>query len=128
MGQVYLTNVTGADVTVATFSINSQTLVTDQPLSFATTLKSAYDGKGWNEYQDMILQVKMLDVNYRVDLNRDHYFGGGDYHYPGRGSDVDFILQGVDSQLTSIRFLLTYRQAGAQTLIYSTDSKNLNQE
>ncbi|MBR9973258.1 hypothetical protein [Magnetospirillum sulfuroxidans] len=127
MGAVTLTNLTGATVSVNNFTINTvQITANGTPLPLGATGSYFYNGKSWNDFDDLNLDVVLNGSSYHVNLNRGHYFGGGDFHYPGNGSDVSYVLLGTDSSSSSIRFLLAYRQAGAATLLYSTDSKSLD--
>lgn len=127
MGAVTLTNLTGATVSVNNFTINTvQIAANGTSLPLGATGSYFYNGKSWNDFDDLNLDVVLNGGSYHVNLNRGHYFGGGDFHYPGNGSDVSYVLLGTDSSSSSIRFLLAYRQAGAATLLYSTDSKSLD--
>lgn len=128
MGAVTLTNLTGATVTVNNFTVNKTPIVQNGTLlSEGTTGSYFYGDKASKDFQDLNLDVVLNGATYHVNLNRDHYFGGGDFHYPGNGADVAYVLLGTDSSASSIRFLLAYRQANAATLLYSTDtSKSLD--
>ena len=126
---INLTNITGQDITIANFSVNNKQLCANGTLILSgATFPFYYDekGKGWNDFSDLTLEVTLNGNPYHVNLNRDHYFGGNDFHYPGAGSDVNYVLLGTNSSGSQIQFRLAYRQAGAATFLYSSDSKVLD--
>lgn len=130
MGAVTLTNLTGATVSLNNFTIND-TQITNNGAQIApgATGSYFYSNKAWNSFEDINLDVVLNGSVYHVNLNRSHYFGGGDFHYPGDGSDVAYVLLGTNSSASSIGFMLAYRQTGAATLLYSSDtSKTLDRK
>ena len=130
MGAVTLTNLTGATVSLNNFTVNNSQIVGNgAQLGQGATGSYFYGDKNWDDFQDLNLDVVLNGSIYHVNLNRSHYFSGGDFHYPGNGSVVSFVLLGTDSSASSIRFQLAYRPAGAATLLYSSDtSKSLDRK
>ncbi|PKU22149.1 hypothetical protein [Telmatospirillum siberiense] len=127
MGQVNLTNTTGSSVTITNFTVNnspiqsSGTVISSGDTSFGT-----YNEQPWKEYSDLDLQITVNGTNWQINLNTDHYFGGGDFHYPGQGSDVTFTLIGLQgSSGQSLQLLLSYSRQDADYLIASQDQSKL---
>lgn len=139
MGQVNLTNVTGATITIIDFTINNSSLIPRNPQGEATinsgsTYYGFYDQMSYQDFVDMELNIEIqLSITlavYHINLSRNHFFGGGEFHYPGEGSDVNFILTGLDSSFESIRLKLAYGKndlvTGAHGIFtYDDDSKDL---
>ena len=89
-----------------------------------------YNEKYYNNFDRMILEIKIDKKYYKVDLNKDHYFSGGEFHYPGKGAQVNYMLFGINSDKTKVEMCLTYGEyfggAGAKRLLYSNDKKYLD--
>lgn len=130
---VLITNMAGRHIKITHLRINNAELIRSvnaQPLALTTTFGLLYKTKSWDSFERIILEVSIYSKEYSVDLNKDHYFGGGDFHYPGKGSQVNFMLFGVNSDKTKIQLCLTYGEyfgeTGAKRLLYSNDKKYLN--
>lgn len=129
MGAVNLTNVTNTIITLSDFTINGTSIAEGgTTINSGETLFSSYSGISYSNFSDLNLNVvsSISSYIYHVNLNRSHYFGGGNFHYPGDGSDVNYILTGYNGLLTSIRFKLAYRQEGADYFLYDDDDKSLD--
>lgn len=129
MGQVNLTNLTGTPVTIGKFEINGDLIAQNgTSIGSGNTLEGRYSNKDWNGFEDLILDVNLNDQSYHVNLNRSHYFGGGDYHYPGSGSDVNYVLLGLNSSGSKVVMMEAYRQEGAAYFLHDGDHKNLDRK
>ncbi len=127
MGAVNLTNLVGKGISINNFSIND-TAITGalNHLRFGQTFLATYNEKPGSQFSSLKLVLLMNGNTYHVDLNRDHYFGGGDYHYPGDDSDVSYALFGTNDSGSQIQLRLVYGKIGSDHLIYSNDSKYLD--
>lgn len=130
---VFITNMAGRHIKITRFKINGMEFIPrndPQPIPVTTTFGFLYKDKSWDKFERMILDIAIYNKQYSVDLNRDHYFGGGDFHYPGKGSQVNFMLFGVNTEATKIELCLTYGEyfgdTGAKRLLYSNDKKYLD--
>ena len=127
MGAANITNVTGSVIKIVKYEVNGVDLSAyGDAILPGETLNKTYDLQPWSDFSRFILQVYVNGNTYQIDLNDGHYFGGGDYHTPGSGSDVDFTLFGSSNGGKTINLLLAYRESGAPIYIASTDySKEL---
>lgn len=129
MGAVNITNVVGLKVTINSFVINGTKIFSGiASLPFGRMYATQYNAKPWSQFQGMVMEITLDNCKYKVDLNKDHYFGGGDFHYPGDGSEVSYVLLGANSDATQIQMRLAYGQAGANRLLYSNDAKYLDRQ
>lgn len=130
MGTVSLANSLGVDVRIKEFIVNGVHILPDRtPIQAGTTGSGAYDVKSWRDFDDLIISFYVGSDLYHIDLDEKHYFGGGDYHYPGSGSDVCYTLLGTNTDSNQILVTLGYRQSGPVTYVYSNDfSKNLDKK
>jgi hypothetical protein len=74
----------------------------------------------------MNLDIDLNNRSYHINLNRDHYFGGGDFHYPGDGSDVNYVLMGLNRGGNKVYMMQVYCQEGADHFLFDADSKVLD--
>lgn len=130
---IFITNMAGRHIEISYLKINDTELVRSAA-PFHTTLgyayKAIYNEKDWDKFERIILQINVDNIPFKVDLNKDHYFSGRDFHYPGKGSQVNFMLFGINKDRTKIEFCLTYGEyfddTGAKRLLYSNDVKYLD--
>lgn len=130
---VFITNMAGRSINISHFKINNTELIFPSSpfrMTIGEPYSALYNEKYYNNFERMILEVKIDQKTYKVDLNKDHYFGGGDFHYPGKGAQVNYMLFGVNSDQTKIQFCLAYGEyfgdTGAKRLLYSNDTKYLD--
>ncbi|CAM2065421.1 hypothetical protein SCOR_08575 [Sulfidibacter corallicola] len=127
MGQVNLTNITGGAISVNQFEVNGTSVGTGS-VGEGFTLFKNYDDVNWDDFENFQLSINVsTGSTYRVNLSRNHFFGGGDFHYPGEGSDVNFILTGKNGS-GDLTLKLAYRQAGATFFTNDNDAKGMNKE
>ncbi len=127
MGMVNLTNLAGRGITINSFSINNTKVIGSlSHVRFGQTFMATYNDKPGSEFSSLKLVIVMDSVTYHIDLNKDHYFGGGDYHYPGNDSDVSYTLFGTNDSGSQIQFRLVYGKIGGDHLIYTNDAKYLD--
>lgn len=130
---VYITNTTSRSLMFLNLTINKKTVFgycEPKKIACGNTLKFIYNKKNWDEFSDIEIWVKIKDTSYAVDLNKDHYFGGGDFHYPGNGSHVNYVLSGMENNNSKIKLGLAYGESfagiGPKRLIYSNDAKYMD--
>lgn len=128
MGQVNLTNITGFTVKISKFTINKETvdIATDTNIPSGTTCEGKYDGKLWSAYDGMIMDIILNGQSYSIDLNRDHYFGGENFRYPGDGSDINYVLMGLSHEGKEVCMMQVYRQEGADRFLFDNDYKTFD--
>lgn len=127
MGEVNLSNITGVQVAIHDFTVNGKDIAEQGTvIEPGETLKHHYDEKSWDDYESMNLDIILDDHLYHLNLNRSHFFGGYDFQYPGNGSDVNFVLLGVEKDRKKITMMEVYRQEGAEIYIHSRDQKTLD--
>lgn len=132
MGSVTFSNASGSDIDIVYLKIN-ETVVFEHidgknkpwKVRDVQTYCTLYEGKDWNDFSRMWLSVSVDGKKYSVDLNRDHYFYGGECHYPGIGSTVNYIFSGFGGDGTSIQLNLGYAKDNSVDLTYSNDFKYL---
>lgn len=130
---IFITNMAGRHTEITYLKINDTELVNSTApynMTLGAAYKAIYNEKYWDRFERIIINIKMDNISYHIDLNKDHYFGGGDFHYPGKGSQVNFMLFGVNPDRSKIELCLTYGEyfsdTGAKRLLYSNDVKYLN--
>lgn len=127
MGMVNLTNLVAKGLSINDFSINGTKIMGSLAhLRFGQTFMASYSEKLGSEFSSLNLVLVMNGNTYHVNLNKDHYFGGGDYHYPGSDSEVSYALFGTNDSASQIQFRLSYGKAESDHLMYSNDSKYLD--
>ncbi|WP_148294202.1 hypothetical protein [Azospirillum sp. B506] len=132
MGSVVFSNASGVDIDIVYLKINETVMFQyvdgkNKPIKIrdVQTYCTVYDEKDWNDFSRMWLTVSVDGKQYSVDLNRDHYFFGGDCHYPGIGSMVNYFFSGFSEDGTSIQFNEGYAKGYNNDLTYSSDFKYL---
>ncbi|PGH53998.1 hypothetical protein CRT60_29655 [Azospirillum palustre] len=80
----------------------------------------------WKNFSGFIIEVEKGSVSYRANLNKDHYFGGGDYRYPGSGAKVRYILSGLSPDNKKIQMNYAYNSPDLEKYKYSDDLKYLD--
>lgn len=127
MGAFNLTNLLGSEIKVKKCEINQEKIAATQvKIKYPNTLIASYNGKKWNEFSGFILDIEFNGNEYHINLNKDHYFYGGEYHYPGEGSDIDIILFGTNTSGTQIQLRLAYCKNSGDLLIASDDYKYMD--
>lgn len=130
---LFITNMAGRNVEITNLKVNNTYLVASanpRHIALCSFYKTTYNEMNWEKFERIIMDIKMGEKSYHIDLNKDHYFGGGDFHYPGKGSQVNFMLFGVNADRNKIELCLTYGEyfndTGAKRLLYSNDKKYLD--
>ncbi|MFD1626479.1 hypothetical protein ACFSBS_17705 [Azospirillum griseum] len=124
---VNLTNLAGKGISINSFSINGTEITGNlKHLRFGQTFMASYNDKPGSQFTSLKLVLVMSGVTYHIDLNKDHYFGGGEYHYPGDDSDVSYTLFGTNDSGSQMQFRLVYGKGGSDRLIYTNDTKYLD--
>lgn len=127
MGAFNLTNLLGSDVKIVKCEVNKEPInVMSGNIRYPYTLMTAYNGKKWDEFSGFILEIEFNGAKYHVDLNKDHYFYGDKYQYPGDGSDVDFILFGTNTAGRQVQLRLAYCKSNDAYLTASNDYKYMD--
>ncbi|WP_372398901.1 hypothetical protein ABMY26_19880 [Azospirillum sp. HJ39] len=140
MGSLSFTNAGGSAVSITYLKINDTVLIKknnspDYPdvkiknisISDKNSLVINYDQKNWKDFERFWLSIEVDGISYAVDLNRDHYFFGGDYRYPGEGSAIVYFFSGFNENKSMVQLNQVYGKAGDNNLTYCSDFKYLNQ-
>ncbi|KAF1367352.1 hypothetical protein [Yokenella regensburgei] len=124
MGTLYVTNLTGLQISTQYFSINGTNLC-QQPTSVSSgsTLNWSYSDKTAAEYDDMILKISCNNTIYSIDLNRGHFFGDNNGAYPGADYDINFVLMGFNGN--EISLMMVYRNSAGGIFTYCNDVKDM---
>lgn len=132
---IFITNAASSTALITSLSINGTEMIPvyhPQHIVCGNYYQTNYEEKNWENFDRIILKIKIDETVYAVDLNKDHYFGGGDFHYPGKGSQVNFLLYGATADHSQIKFCLAYGEnfnsTGAKRLRYSNDTKYLDKK
>lgn len=139
MGSLSFTNAGGSTVGITYLKINDTVLfdqnkTIDNPEIKRKSIKIPdkssyimdYDQKNWNDFERFWLSIEVDGISYAVDLNRDHYFSGGDYRYPGEGSQIVYFFSGFNPDNSMVQLNQIYAKAGDSDLSYCSDFKYLN--
>lgn len=122
MGNLYVTNVTGAQISVNKLIINAENVnPVAQKLSSGSTANWAYTEFTAADFDDMILRISFGNSDYMIDLNRSHFFGDNDGAYPGADYDINFVLMGFNGNEISI--MMVYRTSAGGAFNYCDDVK-----
>jgi hypothetical protein len=124
MGKLNVTNAIGQNVNISSLQVNGTELGSGS-ISPGETRSNEYNNKTGSQFDRMILKINCNSTSYKVDLNRDHYFGDNDGAYPGSDYDIDLILMGFDG--SNIKLMQTYGKSGS-FLNYCNDTKSLQPE
>lgn len=129
MGAFNLTNLLGGEIKIKKCEINNEKItIAREILRYPNTLMATYNEKKWSDFSDFILEIEFNGSMYCIDLNKDHYFYGDEYHYPGDGSDVDFILFGTNTTGTQVQLRLAYCKSDDAYLTASNDYKYMDKK
>ncbi|WP_146191545.1 hypothetical protein [Azospirillum humicireducens] len=139
MGSLSFTNVCGSAIGISYLKINDTILIEKSKPSEYPEVKNkileipdknstifSYDNKSWNDFSRIWLSIEVGGDTYSIDLNRDHYFYGGDYRYPGEGSAIVYIFSGFSEDNSMVQLSQGYAKAGDNNMFYSNDLKYLN--
>lgn len=129
MGSVNLTNLVGSTITILEYEINKYKMpLGSKNINFPNTLFTFYNEKKWDEFSDIIIKIQFNGAEYKVDLNKDHYFKGDGFQYPGEGSDIDIIFFGTNESGSQIQLRLAYRGDLANYLKSTDDYKYMDKQ
>lgn len=127
MGVFNLTNLLGNEVKVTKCEVNAENITMfSGKIKYPQTCVSTYNGKKWDDFSSFILDIEFNGNNYHINLNKDHYFYGDKYHYPGEGSDVNIVLFGTNPTGLQVELRLAYCESGASDLTASNDYKYMD--
>lgn len=138
MGSLSFTNACGSAIGISYLKINDTILIEKNKPSEYPEVKNklfgmsdkksiivSYDKKSWSDFSRIWLSVEIDGDTYSIDLNKDHYFYGGDYRYPGEGSAIVYIFSGFSEDKSVVQLGQAYAKAGDNTMFYSDDLKYL---
>lgn len=129
MGAFNLTNLLGSEIKIIKCEVNKDKIPAFQgKLKYPNTLISSYNAKKWGDFSEFILDIEFNGISYHVNLNKDHYFYGNEYRYPGDESDVDIILFGTNATGSQIQLRLAYCKNGDNLLMASDDYKYMDKK
>lgn len=129
MGAVNLTNLTGGTVTLDKFSINKTSIGGGvNNIKYPNTVMLHYNEKKCSEFSSLIIEVTLNNSKYKIDLNKDHYFYGNAYQYPGEESDIDIVMFGTNNSGSQIQLRLSYCQEETYYLTASSDYKYMDKQ
>lgn len=127
MANISIINLAGTDLSLKSLAINGKYISSESKIiNMLGSVEFDYRDVDWQKFNDFIMEVERGGVIYRVDLNRDHYFSGSDYRYPGSGSKVRYILSGLSTDGKSIQFNTAYNSPDLPKYKYSSDLKYLS--
>lgn len=134
MGTINVTNVCGRTVEIINLEINGKKLIDSSfedirkraKVSDTFTFSGFYDEKNWDDFSVFQMKLNYMDKTYYINLNRDHFFYGSSYRYPGWGSESNFIISGIGDGNNKIQLNLSYGKSGDFSLTYSNDFKYLD--
>lgn len=135
MGSIAFTNVACSSLEINYLKIND-TVIFNSPQDSKTkkpakindksTYVMDYDGAKWGDFNRMWLTITVGKDKYSIDLNKDHYFYGGDYHYPGEGATINYFFSGFSEDGKKIQFNECYLKQGDTSMTYCNDLKYLD--
>ena len=123
MGQLNVTNVVGMEVEIDILEINHVVLSKRQNIAAGSTYFGSYSDKTADQFEQMILTIECKGQKYKVDLNRDHWFGDNNGSYPGSDYNVNLILMGFDGD--DIIIMQAYSRITSSSFNYCSDTKKL---
>ncbi|WP_144428200.1 hypothetical protein [Azospirillum thiophilum] len=134
MGVINVTNVCGRKIEIINLEINGTKLIDSSfsdirkkvKISDTATFSGFYDEKNWDDFSSFQMKLDYIGKKYYVNLNRDHFFYGSNYRYPGWGSESNFIISGIGDGDKNIQLNLCYGKSGDFSLTYSNDFKYLD--
>lgn len=127
MGAFNLTNLLGSEIKVTKCEVNNEKIAAAHgKIKYPNTLMASYNAKKWSDFSDFILEIEFNGSEYHINLNKDHYFYGGEYHYPGEGADVDIVLFGTNTAGLQVQLRLAYCKNGDALLTGSDDYKYMD--
>lgn len=127
MGDIRLTNLTSIQFIVKKLKINETEVInSDTGIGLIHTHIAKYDLKKSSDFTDLIIEVSVKNRIYKIDLNKEHYFGGGRYHYPGAESKVGYIFSGLSVDEKKIQLNLNYASDFSFPLTYCDDVKYMD--
>ncbi|WP_372398900.1 hypothetical protein ABMY26_19875 [Azospirillum sp. HJ39] len=127
MANITVFNLTGTDLSLKSMVINGTQLPFEKSqIPMLQSIELDYRLTDWKNFTNFIFEVEKESTSYRIDLNKDHYFGGGDYRYPGSGAKVRYILSGLSSDLKNIQMNYAYNSPDLDRYKYCDDLKYLN--
>ncbi|MFP5512943.1 MAG: hypothetical protein ACLGJC_07665 [Alphaproteobacteria bacterium] len=126
MANISVVNLTSGKMKLKSMIINGTSISVGQyEIARLQTVELDYRDKDWQSFSDFIMEVETNGLTYKVDLNKDHYFGGGQYRYPGSGSKVRYILSGLSEDKKAIQINYAYNSPDLDRYKYSSDLKYL---
>ncbi|WP_146191546.1 hypothetical protein [Azospirillum humicireducens] len=127
MANISVFNLTGTDIALKSISINGTSLpIENSQISMLGCIELDYRLTDWKNFSGLVIEIQKDSVTYKADLNKDHYFGGGDYRYPGSGSKVRYILSGLSVDGKKIQMNYAYNSPDLEKYKYSNDMKYLD--
>lgn len=127
MGAFNLTNLLGNEIKVKKCEINNQKVdIGAGKIKYPHTLMTTYNGKKWNEFSGLIIDIEFNGNEYHINLNKDHYFYGGEYHYPGEGSDIGIVFFGTNTTGLQVQLRLAYCKSADRLVTASNDYKYMD--
>lgn len=127
MGALNLTNLLGGEVKVTKCQVNDEKInLMSGFIRYPNTYMTTYNTKKWDDFSKFVLTIQFNGIEYHIDLNKDHYFRGDKYQYPGDGSDVDFILFGTNTTGLQVQLRLAYCEANDAYITASNDYKYMD--
>ncbi|WP_144428199.1 hypothetical protein [Azospirillum thiophilum] len=127
MGDVRLTNLTSIQFIVKKLKINDTEVInSDMGIGLIHTNIFDYSESESDKFKRLIIEVSVKNRIYKIDLNRDHYFGGGAHHYPGLESKVGYIFSGLSVDEKKIQLNLNYAPKYSYPLTYCDDLKYMD--
>ena len=126
MGQLNVTNVVGVEVEIDSLEINNRNICNGKNIAAGSTYFDNYDATTANQFKGMTLTIDCKGQDYKVDLNRDHWFGDNGENnecYPGSDFNVNLILMGFDG--ADIVLMQAYSRISNSSFNYCKDTKKL---
>lgn len=127
MGSLNVLNVLGSPAKITQLQVNNTPLIS-QPVTLqqgGTSSGISSPSELASSFQGFIMQITYSEVEYQINLNREHWFGDNDGSYPGSNYDNLLILQGFSG--SNIQLMLVYRANANVHYEFSNDtSKQMN--
>ena len=121
-----ITNVVGVEVQIDSLKINDISICNGLAVAAGSTYFGSYDAMTASQFNRMILTIECKGQSYKVDLNRDHWFGDNGENnecYPGSDFKVNLILMGFEG--ADILLMLAYSRIANLSFTYCKDTKTL---